>query len=142
MYISIYESNSADSTPALLQTFANTLSNHSIAHRVITDRDDNRWWPYETSPERIDYLAQARNRALEPLQSTDSAIRLDDYHQFTKIVFLNDVLFTWQSVVRLLATRLDGRTDLAGDYDLACGFDYTIHGEYQFPRIQPEPLMG
>lgn len=84
----------------------------------------NRWWPYVTSAQRIRYLADVRNKALEPVQSFDDTIRLPDTETFTKIIFLNDIFFSWQSIIRLLATRLDGRDDIAADYDLACGFDY------------------
>lgn len=89
----------------------------------------NRVWPYATSPERIAYLAAVRNKALEPLQSAEMTKRLPDVETFTKVVFLNDVYFSWQSIVRLLATRLDGRTDLAADYDLVCAMDYGTRGK-------------
>lgn len=91
--------------------------------------DNERWWPYGTSLERIRFLAGVRNKALEPIQSSDGKIRLSGHGTFTKIVFLNDIYFSYDSIVRLLATRLDGDTTLAGDYDLACAIDYGGTGD-------------
>lgn len=126
-FVSIYESNSDDSTPDLLAEFADDLSHLGVAHRILSDESE-RWWPYGTAPERIQFLAAARNKALEPLQSPDDSVRLADYDTFTKVVFLNDVVFTWQGVVRLLATSWDGDEGEDG-YDLACAMDYYQAGE-------------
>ncbi|KAK8844853.1 hypothetical protein IAR55_006703 [Kwoniella newhampshirensis] len=101
-----------------------------VPHRILCEDDDNRWWPYPTSPERIQYLADARNRVLEPLQSDNATIRLPSYDSYTKVVFLNDIRFTYQSIVRLLATRLDGDASKPGEYDLACGMDFGASGLY------------
>ncbi|WWD22595.1 hypothetical protein CI109_107088 [Kwoniella shandongensis] len=101
-----------------------------VPHRILCEDDDNRWWPYPTSPERIQYLADARNRVLEPLQSDNATIRLPSYDSYTKIVFLNDIRFSFQSIVRLLATRLDGDASKPGEYDLACGMDFGAAGLY------------
>lgn len=128
--MSIYESNSQDETPALLSAFSQRLDAHGVQHRVLSDTTD-RWWPYGTSPERIGFLADARNKAMEPLQSPDAGVRLRDYDSFTKVLFLNDVLFTWESAVRLLGTRLDD-DGADGDYDLACGLDFGASGERFF----------
>lgn len=114
IYISIYESNSQDTTPSLLHTFSTHLTNISIPHRIITDRTSTRHWPHKASDARIAYLAAARNAALEPLASSDPTIRLPDaqgWHE-AKVLFLNDVVFDWESVVDLLETRLpDGEDD-------------------------------
>lgn len=45
------------------------------------------------------------------------------------MIFINDVIYKWEAVVRLIATRVDEDETKAGDYDLACGFDYSISGE-------------
>lgn len=73
-----------------------------------------------------------RNKAIEPLQSEDEAIRLPDWTDFTRVIFINDVIYKWQAVVRLIATRLDEDESKAGEYDLACGLDYSITGESRF----------
>lgn len=129
VFISIAESNSIDGTVQLLSDLDRLLTAHNISHRITTEHNPNRQWPYPASPERITYLAEVRNKALEPLQSNVSSIRLLEASSFTKILFFNDIYFSWQSIVRLLATRLDSRDDLPPDYDLACAFDYGFSGK-------------
>ncbi|TXT04902.1 hypothetical protein VHUM_03985 [Vanrija humicola] len=127
-FVSIYESNSKDKTPELLADFATRLTHLGVANRVVSE-NTTRWWAYGTSPERIGFLSAARNKAIEPLQSADAELRLPDYHEFTKVVFLNDIFFSWQSAVRLLTTSLDGKPGEDG-YDLACGTDFHGAGLY------------
>lgn len=129
-FISIFESNSWDNTKSLLSDFRTTLDARGISHRIVTEDDESRWWPYGTAPERIQFLADARNRAFEPLQSDNATIRLDNHDIFDKIIFLNDIHFTYQSIARLIATRLDGDSTLAPDYDLACAMDFAQSGLY------------
>lgn len=127
-FVSIYESNSRDATPQLLAEFGDRLTAAGIGHRIVSDTTE-RWFPYNTSPERIGFLAAARNRALEPLQSADESVRLADYQSFTKVLFLNDIVFSWDAAIRLLGTSLDGQ-DGEDAYDLACGMDFAISGLY------------
>ena len=94
----------------------------------MEDKSD-RWWPYGTAPERIQYIADARNTALEPLQSANATVRLDNHYTYSKVIFLNDIIFSYESIVRLIATRLDGDTSLPPDYDLACAMDYGSSGK-------------
>lgn len=126
-FLSIYESNSKDSTPALLAEFAQRLDGMGAPHRVLSETTE-RWWAYGSSPERIGFLADARNRALEPLQSRSADIRLEDYASFDKVLFLNDVVWRWDAAVRLLATELE-EDDTGEGYDLACGIDLFSAGE-------------
>jgi len=129
-FVSIFESNSEDSTPKLLAKLGEELSGNGVKHRIITEKTSSPVWGYPSSPVRIKYLSDARNKAMEPLQSNDSSVRLEDYDSYTKVVFLGDVIFSWQSVVRLLATRLDHdhHHGESGNYDLACGMDFTSTG--------------
>ena len=148
------ESNSVDRTKALLTTISTQLRDLQVAHRFVlrddTDEKDSqgntvwppkKWWPHGTSPERITFLAGVRNEALAPLQSSNPEIRLPDYAQFSKILFLNDIYFTWQSLVNLLETRLpspaktDGKSAHSGptDYDLACATDFGNAGKPRYP---------
>jgi hypothetical protein len=129
-FISIYESNSQDDTKSLLAQFERVLNERGIPNRIVLGETETRWWPYGNSPERIDFLAAARNRAMEPLQSADPLIRLSDYSTYTKALFLNDIYFDYPSIVRLLATRLDRDTTLPPDYDMACAMDYGASGLY------------
>lgn len=123
-FVSVYESNSKDSTPELLREFGQRLDEKGVPHRIASDVTE-RWWPYGSSPERISFLADARNKAMLPLQSASEEVRLPDYDSYTKVLFLNDVLFTWEAAVRLLATKHDDDPD----YDLACGMDFGASGE-------------
>lgn len=125
--MSIYESNSEDKTPLRLTEFSELLDAIGVQNRIVSDRT-TRDWPYNTSPQRIKFLADARNRALAPLQSPDPAVRLPHHDSFTKVLFLNDVYYSWQSAVRLLATSGDDTPGEEG-YDLACGMDYFQSGE-------------
>ncbi|ORY35322.1 cryptococcal mannosyltransferase 1-domain-containing protein [Naematelia encephala] len=120
VFVSIFESNSVDSTKPLLSTLNDSLSNLNVNHRIITNDDEARHWPYPQSRERIEYLANARNKAMEPLQSPDPTVRLENWNEYTTVVFLNDAWFSWEDVVRLIATE----TEDGGDYDLACGMDF------------------
>ena len=61
-------------------------------------------------------------------ESGNDTIRLVDYDTYTKAIFLNDVRFTYQSIVRLHMKRLDGDTSQPGDYDLACTMDSATSG--------------
>lgn len=127
--MSIAESNSKDRTKYLLDEFDRSLTNLNIPHHISIEDNTDRWWPYGTAPERVTYLAGVRNKALEPLQSPNDKLRLVDNTLFTKVVFLNDIFFSWQGIIRLLATRIDGREDLPSDYDLACAMDFGHSGE-------------
>lgn len=139
VFISIAESNSKDRTKPLLADFDDLLTSLNIPHRITLEVNSDRTWPYGTSPERISYLAGVRNKALEPLQSENENVRLADAQSYTKVIFLNDIYFSWQSIFRLLATRLDGRNDLPPDYDLACAFDYGEAGASSFESYKDEP---
>jgi hypothetical protein len=112
-----------------MHKFSQKLTHANIPHRFVSETDDKRHWPYSTSQERIQYLADARNKAMEPLQSEDDSVRLPDYNEFTRVVFINDVIYKWESVVRLIATRMDEDESKAGEYDLACGLDFAISGK-------------
>jgi hypothetical protein len=128
VFLSIYESNSWDGTQTFLQTFNQSLSNLDIDHRILTVKNDpGAEWPYGTSPERIQFLAHARNMAMEPLQSSDDLIRVGNWQDFTKVIFLNDVQFRWQDIINLISTRIKGKEDQ--EYDLACAMDFGSSGK-------------
>lgn len=134
LFISIYESNSRDRTQTFLHGFDQSLSNLNVDHRILTvENDPGAQWPYGTSPERIKFLAHARNMAMEPLQSPDDSVRLPDWEGFTKVIFLNDIQFRWQDIVRLIGTRIEGKED--EEYDLACAMDFGSSGERAFLSI-------
>lgn len=128
VFLSIYESKSGDETQALLHGFNQSMANLDVNHRILSVQDDpGGQWPYGTAPERIQFLAHARNMALEPLQSPDNSIRLPNWQEYTKIIFLNDIVFRWQDIVDLIATRVEGEEE---GYDMACAIDYGSSGKF------------
>jgi hypothetical protein len=135
--LSIYESNSSDGTKTFLKGFQTSLSNLNIRHRILmVDNDPGSKWPYGTSPERIQFLAHARNMALEPLQSQNASIRLPDWADFTNVIFLNDIQYQWQDVARLISTRIEGEEEQG--YDVACSMDFGSSGTPFSPMTQDE----
>lgn len=103
------------------------LEYKDIDHRIISWDYDGRTGFGLDSKERIAYLAATRNRALEPIQSSDPSIRVPEWNTFTKIIFLNDIVFKWQDVARLIGTKLDGRE--GEEYDMVCAIDFAGSGE-------------
>jgi hypothetical protein len=90
-------------------------------------KDEGETWPYGTSPQRIEFLARLRNQAMEPIQSADPDTRLENWREFTKVIYLNDIRFEWEDIVRLIATRVEGKED--EDYDVACAMDFGEYGK-------------
>ncbi|KAF7343885.1 Aminotran-5 domain-containing protein [Mycena venus] len=118
VFVSIYESNSRDRTKELLRAFEGQLKKAGVRNRVVLDEDGRRreGW-VSNGHERVQYMADMRNKALEPLQEGLGGRRID------KIIFFNDVFFDWKSIIRLLDTK-------GGDFDLACGLDFDGIGLY------------
>lgn len=103
--ISIYESGSVDSTPQWLIFLGKLLDVVGVRHKIV---------PYgnlvrQRKVDRIPFLSSVRNAAMEPLQEWQ------DTWIATKVVFINDVFFCAQHVLRLARH----------DADLACGMDFT-----------------
>lgn len=108
--------------------FNQSLSELNVRHRILSiDNDPGAQWPYGTSPERIQFLAHTRNMAMEPIQSPDDSVRLPDWQEYTKVIFLNDIEFRWQDIVNLITTRIEGQEDEG--YDLACAMDFGSSGK-------------
>lgn len=125
VYVSIYESNSSDGTQDLLKTFGLLLTAKGVRHRIRYGGFEPRVWPHAMSVERIEFLADLRNKALAPLSSPDPS-QLPDAEKWKdgRTVFLNDILFDWKDVVRLL----NDRTDDGDMYDMICGMDFGADG--------------
>jgi len=132
VFLSIYESNSEDETQTLLHGFNESMAKLEVNHRILSVQGDpGGQWPYGSAPERIQFLAHARNMALEPLQSSDNSIRLPNWQEYTKVIFLNDIVFQWQDVANLINTRVEGEEE---GYDMACAMDYGSSG---MSHLQP-----
>ncbi|KAJ6578654.1 capsular associated protein [Mycena vulgaris] len=118
VFVSIYESNSHDRTKELLREFEAQLRRAGVRNSVVLDTDTRRRDGWQSNGhERVQYMADMRNKALEPLQDGLAGKRFD------KIIFFNDVYFEWKSILRLLDTK-------GGDFDLACGLDFDGIGLY------------
>ncbi len=111
VYLSIFENNSTDATPQLLQDFEKQLKcNHKIVTTKLNLHDHQ-------SLSRIAYLAMVRNHALKPLLHDKSIVPVNGSRRFSKILFLNDVVFTSQDALRLLLTH-------HGNYAATCALDF------------------
>ncbi|DBA79927.1 TPA: hypothetical protein ACH3X1_008137 [Trebouxia sp. C0004] len=134
-FLSVYESGSTDSTGAWLEVLRDLMACIGTPHRIVIGGSLMRG----EEQDRIDFLAQARNRALEPLWLSAAALsetsaaahgglvkELAAWDLFTahdtsstmwhaqKIAFFNDVYFCAQDVFRLLQHKAD----------MACGMDF------------------
>ncbi|KXZ52448.1 hypothetical protein GPECTOR_9g492 [Gonium pectorale] len=135
-FVSIYESGSKDSTPALLSVLRRLLDLLGVPNRIVTggsiSRQQHRQQDAEAQTHRkararrrpdgteliggearIAFLAALRNAALEPLQQQNRTA--GSGRRFRRVVFLNDIYFCSYDVLRLLAY------DSA---DMVCGLDF------------------
>jgi hypothetical protein len=127
VYVSIYESGSFDDTKDALRELDEALgalqvkksivlSDVSHADELAQQLTETGWIKTpagETALRRIPFLSSVRNRVLEPLE----ALTAEGEH-FDMILFLNDVVFTTEDVLRLLDTN-------GGDYAAACSLDFS-----------------
>jgi len=90
VFISIYESNSQDGTQDMLRKFRDELVQLGVANKVVTEAGTRGRWDLD-SPRRISYMAQIRNKVLEPLRVMADR----DGRTFEKVIFFNDVYFDW-----------------------------------------------
>ncbi|RGP79736.1 putative polysaccharide export cap59 [Fusarium longipes] len=132
VFVSVYESGSWDNTKRELNKMALELENMGVPHRVemsdsthkdeIENPDKGDGWidtpRGRRELRRIPFLAKLRNRTLQDL------IDLQKKGQhFDKVLFLNDVVFTTDDVLKLLGTN-------GGDYAAACSLDFSRPPEY------------
>ena len=123
VYLSIFENNSTDETPRLLKDLKKRVK---CKYQIVTttlNLADHQYAPLytrnttDTYLSRIAYLAMIRNRALEPLLYNGIDISNNSGRRFSKILFLNDVVFSSEDAFRLLRTN-------DGDYAAACALDF------------------
>lgn len=120
VFLSIYENNSGQEGESALQTLADQVTcNNSIASeqglslgtipRVAVPGGGKRI-------RRIDYLAEVRNRALQPLQNANMT--------YDKLLYLNDVIFDPVEALQLLfCTNADANG--VTQYRAACAVDFS-----------------
>jgi hypothetical protein len=120
VFVSIYESGSFDQTKEVLQLLDEDLEQSKIPRKIILDETTHKdevekppaetgwlrmpktmeyrqnwtgWFTLEKGtwvPRRIPYLADLRNRVMEPLQE----MRREEGKVFERVLWLNDVVFT------------------------------------------------
>jgi hypothetical protein len=109
VFVSIVESRSRDSSPALLRAFDDQLSALNVSRRVlVNDQTIRRPVNMTTEHPRIEFLAAIRNLALAPLVARGG---------YATVLFSNDIFFRAEQAVELLRTR-------GGAYDMACALDF------------------
>ncbi|RCI15556.1 hypothetical protein L249_3495 [Ophiocordyceps polyrhachis-furcata BCC 54312] len=132
VFVSILESGSWDDSKELLRGLARELERRGVPHRVeISDVTHHDEMAKETKGEgwidtprnrrelrRITYLAKLRNKTIQDLVDLS-----EKGTSFDKVLFLNDVVFTTEDVLKLLDTN-------GGDYGAACSLDFSKPPHY------------
>lgn len=120
VFLSIYESDSGDEAQVAFNGFEDKVQcQHKL---VFEDQLPIEDLPKVTLPDgshrvkRMAYLAEARNRALRPLDEPSNT-------KYDKLLFLNDVIFDPIDAAQLLlSTNLDGNG--RASYRAACAVDF------------------
>jgi len=104
IFLSIAENDSRDETRAILHSYERELIRHNISYRLRTDdnlrsknRGENMDMPWLSVSDRMNYMAGVRNLALEPLYNSTVI--------WKRIIFFNDVIWDWRTVMALLQTE-------------------------------------
>jgi hypothetical protein len=103
LHVTVYESGSTDATQAMLIDIEERLRAVGVSTAFTIGGDIERG-----GRQRIDFLADVRNQLLKPLRDMSRSTKFDN------VVFVNDVFFTAEDVIRLV--------DVGGD--IVCGVDY------------------
>ncbi|KAF9020681.1 hypothetical protein BDZ89DRAFT_1202519, partial [Hymenopellis radicata] len=115
VFVSIVESNSGDNTPSLLQQLEKRLNALKVKNRIlIRDTSIPRPPSMDTATPRIQFLADVRNKVMEPLVENGG---------YDRAIFSNDIFIEAESILELLKTE-DGK------FDMACGIDLSYWGMY------------
>lgn len=117
VYVSIYESHSTDHTKSMLAQLDSDLAQMRVSRRILSDDRAVRMNKSSAVQDRIEFLANVRNIAMQPLLDTTSA------HKFSHVLWINDIVFTAQDALQLLRTN-------NARYDQACAMDFIGNGFY------------
>lgn len=131
VFVSIIEGGSYDNSAGALRELDVILRDMGVGRRIVfeekTHKEEAERTPVEGEQgwvwtkrgrrelRRIPWLADIRNRVMEPLRELAAA---ENAQTFDKVLWLNDVIFTTEDVTTLLATR-------NGDYAAACSLDFS-----------------
>jgi len=118
VFVSIYESHSTDRTKPMLAQFDADLAQLNVKRRILSDDRAVRMNKSSPIHDRIEFLANVRNVAMQPLfDSTNASER------FSHVLWINDVVFTPQNALDLLYTN-------NAQYDQVCAMDFIGNGFY------------
>lgn len=125
VYVSILESGSWDASKEVLKELDTALEKQGVGRKVTlsaTTHKDELEKPmgegWIDTPRgrrelrRIPYLSRLRNEVMKPLEQ-----ETEDGRGYSRVVWINDVVFTAEDVIELLNTR-------DGDYAAACSLDF------------------
>ncbi|KAH7171040.1 glycosyltransferase family 69 protein [Dactylonectria macrodidyma] len=126
VFVSIYESGSWDDSKEVLRELDGQLERRGVLRRIelsatthhdeIAKGDQGEGWiktSRGTELRRIPYLAKLRNKTIRDLVELH-----ENGTTFDKVLFLNDVVFTTDDVLKLLNTN-------GGEYAAACSLDFS-----------------
>ncbi|KAM0723365.1 hypothetical protein Q7P37_000351 [Cladosporium fusiforme] len=125
VYVSIYENQADDQSEAAIEWLKSQLPRECNSSLVNEELDTSNINCLITGDgleqmSRIAFLAEVRNRALNPLTTDRRAAAM----KFDRVLFLNDVLFDPVDAANLLfSTNANGETGKA-DYLAACATDF------------------
>ncbi|GBB97986.1 hypothetical protein RclHR1_03110018 [Rhizophagus clarus] len=124
VYISIFENGSKDNTKLFLQILQSTLDAMDVANTIIIDDT-----PKHYISRRIPYLANLRNKVLEPLLK-----QAEKGNHFDKVLFFNDIIWRVSDILTLLKTN-------GYSYDAACAMDFywTFYDTFATRELPPPP---
>lgn len=120
VHLSIYENDPDPLAELALRDFAKRVACEST---LISERLDMKQIPHvrnqtgASNPDRIAFLAEVRNRALQPLKAK-TAIRYD------KVLYLNDVYFDPIDAANLLFSTNVQEDTRRTDYRAVCAVDF------------------
>lgn len=117
VYVSIYENDSKDRTPAMLGVLESKLQRLGVRTHIVRSTQP----PSMQQKNRIERLSHYRNLALAPFN--DILQGMLDGRPFDKVIWLNDILFEADTVHALLDTA-------GGEFDQACAMDFCWLGFY------------
>lgn len=116
VFVSVFESGSTDDqTKSLLNLWRLILQEKGIENHIVQSRLS----PAENA-HRIEFLADVRNRALEPMLNPNQP------RKFDRVLFVNDVLFCASDVLKLMEQVIN-----QDDISMACGMDFDLDKQQQ-----------
>ncbi len=95
------------------------LAQLNVSRRILSDDRAARMDKFSPVADRIRFLANVRNIAMQPLLDPVNA----SDNKFSHVLWINDIVYTTEDALKLLETN-DGR------YDQACAMDFIGNGFY------------